>query len=167
MLATCFPSINNRMKRSLPKFGARCTINRAVLPLGFGAGVGRRRASVLVNTARKTASPRKTLIIAFSSLLIHPLSNPADLRARISMLLAPNSLLLAPFPLARALLQNGHARPHRRRPAECWHLAGGPRPALQPRDCRRRGLGGGGDPSLQPPSARRRPDGLLDAETQR
>src|SRR5713101_320363 len=30
MSATFFPSINNRMDRSVPKFGARCTINRPV-----------------------------------------------------------------------------------------------------------------------------------------
>jgi len=45
MSATRFPSIDNRMKRSLPKFGARCTINRAVLPVGVGVGVARGRAS--------------------------------------------------------------------------------------------------------------------------
>jgi hypothetical protein len=44
MSPTRFPSIDNRMKRSLPKFGARCTINRAVFPLGVGAGVGVGRA---------------------------------------------------------------------------------------------------------------------------
>lgn len=55
MLATCFPSIDNRMNRSLPKFGARCTINRAVFPLGVGAGVGRGLASaVAIATRRKT-----------------------------------------------------------------------------------------------------------------
>ncbi len=40
------------MKRSLPKFGARCTINRAVFPLGVGMGVGRGFASLIA-----TANP--------------------------------------------------------------------------------------------------------------
>src|SRR5438309_211121 len=39
MSATFFPSINNRMDRSVPKFGARCTINRPVgCPLGDVVG---------------------------------------------------------------------------------------------------------------------------------
>jgi hypothetical protein len=52
MFATRVPSIDNRMKRSLPKFGARCTINRAVFPLGVGVGVGRGFASLIA-----TANP--------------------------------------------------------------------------------------------------------------
>src|ERR1700719_2541175 len=44
MSATRFPSIDNRMKRSLPKVGVRWTINRAVFPVGVGLGVGRGRA---------------------------------------------------------------------------------------------------------------------------
>jgi len=40
------------MKRSLPKFGARWTINRAVLPLGVGDGVGRGRASLVATNNR-------------------------------------------------------------------------------------------------------------------
>lgn len=101
MFATCFPSINNRMKRSLPKFGARCTISRAVFPLGIGVGVGRGRASVLVIGTRQITRPREnqTLIIAFSSLLIHALSNPADLRS-------PSSMLLASFPSGSPLAAN-------------------------------------------------------------
>ena len=50
MLPTLLPSTDKRMKRSLPKFGARWTINLAVLPLGVGAGVGRGRASLVATT---------------------------------------------------------------------------------------------------------------------
>lgn len=62
MLATRFPSIDNRMKRSLPKFGARCTINRAVFPLGVGLGVGRGFAWVVaIATNEIQTSVRKSL----------------------------------------------------------------------------------------------------------
>src|SRR5207302_357819 len=40
MSATFFPSIDNRIDRSVPKFGARCTITRPIFPLGIGLGVG-------------------------------------------------------------------------------------------------------------------------------
>jgi hypothetical protein len=52
------------MKRSLPKFGARCTINRAVFPVGvgFGAGVGRGLASLAAIATTKTKTTKKEIL---------------------------------------------------------------------------------------------------------
>jgi hypothetical protein len=51
MSAARFPSMTNRMDKSLPKFGARCTIKRPTLPVGVA--VGRGRAGALIVEAKR------------------------------------------------------------------------------------------------------------------
>src|SRR2546426_12271781 len=87
-----FPSINNRMDRSVPKFGARCTITRPTFPLGTGLGVGlglpkslgNACASLAVTTkiAQATVTPTNALGNKFiapnlSRYPLFPLSNSA------------------------------------------------------------------------------------------
>src|SRR3982750_3548230 len=51
MFATRLPSTDNRIDKSVPKFGARCTINRPIGPFGVGAGVARGRACMSATDA--------------------------------------------------------------------------------------------------------------------
>src|SRR5256885_3169508 len=75
MSAARFPSINNRMKRSLPKFGVRCTISRPTFPLGavgcagfgFPKSLGKAFVSVgETKIAHTTATPSKRLVRKFT-----------------------------------------------------------------------------------------------------
>jgi hypothetical protein len=95
MSAARFPSIDNRIKRSLPKFGARCTIKRPPFPLGIGAGVGLGFPKSLGNAcasvgATKIAhaeakTKRKRNRITLSTMPLRPqLFNPINLYVQLS-----------------------------------------------------------------------------------
>src|SRR5207249_8525741 len=78
MSATFLPSIDNRMERSVPKFGTRCTITRPVgCPLLDGVGVGVARllafaSATQTKIAHASATPTKRLVRKFMSQFIRP-----------------------------------------------------------------------------------------------
>jgi two-component system chemotaxis response regulator CheY len=78
MSETRFPSIDNRMKRSLPKFGERCTINRAVFPVGVGVGRGRAYAqgADIATAADKIKIQGLIYSSLFANLFLSAMSNP-------------------------------------------------------------------------------------------
>jgi len=65
MSAAFFPSIHSRIDKSVPKFGARCTINRAVGPFGVGVGVGRAFASTLATEPKNADAMNIASIVNF------------------------------------------------------------------------------------------------------
>src|SRR5712671_5461591 len=74
MSAARFPSIDNRRKRSLPKFGARCTIKRPPFPLGIGGGADLGFPKSLGNACALLAARAKTALV-----------NVSRIRRRISL----------------------------------------------------------------------------------
>src|SRR6266404_9047866 len=86
MSAVFFPSINNRIDKSVPKFGARWTINRPVaraLVFGAGVGVARDRAfasTTVASVVHKIDIPMNT----FAEIFIQALSYFDDFPMRFA-----------------------------------------------------------------------------------